>query len=621
MATATDVQAASRQDENQLVTFHLGSEEFGFDIMSVQEIIRQPVLSRIPMAPSYVEGIANLRGMVLPVIDTRARFGMAREKDTDDTRVLVVDVDGVKTGLRVDRVRQVTRIQAEDVEPPPAVIRGSMRSDYLKAVVKLDAGRRIIMSLNPAALCSVDGEAGEGPAAADGHELAAASAEVSLADESGRGGDQSISQFVSFRLGEEEFAFPMERVREILRVERPSDVPDTPAYCLGILTVRGNILPVIDLRVLLGLEPLAGEIQASVLRFRDKMARQALATERAAGAHPALEVAEALRQWVAAFATSSQVLMETLSLLRVANDKFVRACQRSVDSGASATSAPREGEGTSPGEQVVNILDRLGEQIADNIREDQRLIVVQTDGTLLALLVDKVREVLHVPVRLIDPPPRLGATRHREMSGVARLNEGKRLVMLLDADNLVERGELDAWTSGETTTKGNPAEVDNPMLQQGSQAAARVLDERQFVTFRLDSGEYGIPINQIQEIDRLSTMTRIPNSAEYVDGVTNLRGEVIPVINARKRFGLPLQDADERTRVIIIDVGGKKTGLLVDSVREVLNLMARDIAAPPATISGGVERRYISGIGKVDNGRRMIVLLDVMQVVGEQLGN
>ena len=73
------MQAASRHDENQLVTFHLGSEEFGFDIMSVQEIIRQPVLSRVPMAPAYVEGIANLRGMVLPVIDTRARFGMARE--------------------------------------------------------------------------------------------------------------------------------------------------------------------------------------------------------------------------------------------------------------------------------------------------------------------------------------------------------------------------------------------------------------------------------------------------------------------------------------------------------------------------------------------------------------
>jgi purine-binding chemotaxis protein CheW len=90
---------SAQKDENQLVTFYLGEEEFGFDIMSVQEIIRQPKVSRIPMAPSYVEGVANLRGMVLPIIDTRTRFGMPRTEDTDRTRVLVVDVDGNKTGL------------------------------------------------------------------------------------------------------------------------------------------------------------------------------------------------------------------------------------------------------------------------------------------------------------------------------------------------------------------------------------------------------------------------------------------------------------------------------------------------------------------------------------------
>ena len=114
---------STQKNESQLVTFFLGDEEFGFDIMSVQEIIRQPKLSKIAMAPAYVEGVANLRGMVLPIIDTRTRFGMPREKDTDATRVLVVDVDGNKTGLRVDRVRQVTRVLQHEIEPPPPVIR------------------------------------------------------------------------------------------------------------------------------------------------------------------------------------------------------------------------------------------------------------------------------------------------------------------------------------------------------------------------------------------------------------------------------------------------------------------------------------------------------------------
>ena len=130
MSEQTNI-ASAQTDESQLVTFYLGDEEFGFDIMSVQEIIRQPKLSRIPMAPPYVEGVANLRGMILPIIDTRTRFGMPRAEDTDRTRVLVVDVDGTKTGLRVDRVRQVTRVLQRQMEAPPPVIREGMNSDYL----------------------------------------------------------------------------------------------------------------------------------------------------------------------------------------------------------------------------------------------------------------------------------------------------------------------------------------------------------------------------------------------------------------------------------------------------------------------------------------------------------
>ena len=94
---------AGAKDETQLVTFMLKDEEFGFDIMSVQEIIRPPKLSKVPRTPAYVEGIANLRGVVLPIIDMRPRFGMDHAEDTDSTRVLVIDVEGVKIGLRVDR--------------------------------------------------------------------------------------------------------------------------------------------------------------------------------------------------------------------------------------------------------------------------------------------------------------------------------------------------------------------------------------------------------------------------------------------------------------------------------------------------------------------------------------
>jgi purine-binding chemotaxis protein CheW len=85
--------------------------------------------------------------------------------------------------------------------------------------------------------------------------------------------------------------------------------------------------------------------------------------------------------------------------------------------------------------------------------------------------------------------------------------------------------------------------------------------------------------------------------------VTNLRGEVIPVVDTRKRFDLGLRAADDHTRIIIVDLNGVKTGLIVDSVREVLSLSRADVAAPPETIQSGIEQQFVSGIGKVDNGK------------------
>ena len=154
MQPDTQQSSANLKDESQLVTFLLKEEEFGFDIMSVQEIIRLPKMAKVPRTPAYVDGIANLRGVVLPVIDMRTRFGMERAEETDRTRVLVVDIDGVKTGLRVDRVKQVTRVLRSEIEPPPAAIRGTS-SDYLEGVVKLDKGQRIVMALNAAHVCEI----------------------------------------------------------------------------------------------------------------------------------------------------------------------------------------------------------------------------------------------------------------------------------------------------------------------------------------------------------------------------------------------------------------------------------------------------------------------------------
>ena len=97
--------------EEQLVNFSLGSEEFGVDIMRVQEIIRIPPITRVPKAPDYVEGVINLRGNVIPVISLRTRFGMGRVEETDLSRIIVLQVQTKVFGIRVDAVTEVLRIE------------------------------------------------------------------------------------------------------------------------------------------------------------------------------------------------------------------------------------------------------------------------------------------------------------------------------------------------------------------------------------------------------------------------------------------------------------------------------------------------------------------------------
>src|SRR5690348_1031119 len=214
MQTETIHDRAASKEESQLVTFLLKDEEFGFDIMSVQEIIRLPKLAKVPRTPPYVDGIANLRGVVLPIIDMRTRFGMERADETDRTRVLVVDIGGVKTGLRVDRVKQVTRVLRSDVDPPPPAIRGTT-ANYLEGVVKLDNGQRIIMALNAAQICQIDATQRRTDTAA----VTSEGTQTAETAGTGTSAGEDIAQMVTFRIANEEFAFEMEHVREILRVQ------------------------------------------------------------------------------------------------------------------------------------------------------------------------------------------------------------------------------------------------------------------------------------------------------------------------------------------------------------------------------------------------------------------
>lgn len=131
----------------QLVSFKLQDEEFGVDILSVQEIIRMQPITAVPNAPVFVEGVINLRGRVIPIIDLRKRFGLKHKGHDKATRIVVVMIEQITVGLVVDEVSEVLRLSADTVEPPPPIVAG-IESDYIKGVGKLEDRLLILLDIN-----------------------------------------------------------------------------------------------------------------------------------------------------------------------------------------------------------------------------------------------------------------------------------------------------------------------------------------------------------------------------------------------------------------------------------------------------------------------------------------
>jgi len=136
--------------------------------------------------------------------------------------------------------------------------------------------------------------------------------------------------------------------------------------------------------------------------------------------------------------------------------------------------------------------------------------------------------------------------------------------------------------------------------------------EVQMVAFKLEKEEFAVNIQQVREVLKMTQVTPLPRSARFIEGVINLRGEVIPVVDLRKRFELETQENKEETRIIIVEIRDNKVGLIVDSVTEVLRLPASSIQPPPSGIAG-TRTDFIKGVGKIDD--RLLILLNLEKIL------
>lgn len=487
--------AAGRSGEEQLVTFALAGEEFGVPIAVVKEIVRVPDITRIPRTPAFVEGVANLRGSILPVVNLRTRFGLPDEERTDDNRVVVIEVGGRLTGLVVDQVSEVMSIAGDAIEPVPPVVAATLDIQYLRGVAKLEDGERLVILLEIEQVM---------PAAEIGATLAAAAQHgAGAAGAAGQTARQLVDeeQVVSFRIGAEEYGIAIADVQEIIRVPEISHLPMAPAFIEGVVALRNRLLPIVNLRK----------------RF----------------AMPVVEV-----------------------------------------------------------------------------DDDSRIVVVNAGGVVTGVQVDAVQEVLSVPVDAIEPTPGIITSgRVHQLRGVAKLQEGRRLIMLLDVGQVLSASELSELSE--------LAGEDGAAVAEHDARRRAIVSEEQFVSFRIEDEEFGVSIQQVQEIIWLPEITRVPRSPHFVEGVINLRGNVLPVIDMRKRFGMPPTEATESTSIVVVDVEGHKTGVIVDAVSEVMRL-ANDAIEPPPPVVAGIDASFVKGVGKLADGQHMLIILDLAQVIGAE---
>ncbi|MEB3102827.1 chemotaxis protein CheW [Ferviditalea candida] len=481
----------SQMNERQLVTFHLGDDEFGADIMSVKEIIRVPEITKVPNAPDYIEGACNLRGQVLPILDGRSRLNITRKDKDENSRVLVIDVIGAATGVVVDKVSEVLRVSTQDIEEPPQIVKNT-HADYLRGVVKLDGGTRLIMLLD------VNKAVSGGQEKLQFHDQQLADAFKN--DAGSEAETDNDDQLVSFLLGQEEYAIGIKQVKEIIRVPDIMRVPNCEAYVEGVVSIRNHLLPIVNLRTYFGMEN-------------------------------------------------------------------------------------------------------------KEITDQTRILVVDMGEIMAGMMVDKVLEVLRIPSNVIQPLPKYSMQAGEQLKGVAKLNNGQRLIMLLEPARMISADQYEMISGAKETGKQD---------EETGGLGRQSMDEEHLVTFRIGGEEFGIKIKEVQEINRMTEVTKIPRAPRYIDGIVNLRGNIIPALDLRKFFGLAEKEMTDATRIIIVDSGGVKTGIVVDSVSEVLRFERSLIELPPDILHNGVESDYVEGVGKLDDGKRMILILNLEKVLSFQ---
>ncbi len=479
----------------QFVTFYLNGELFAVEMAPVQEIIRVPTAVRVPLAPTALEGLANLRGKILPIISLRRMFQFAEVGHDDATRALVIDL-GLPLGFVVDKVSSVISVEPAQIESVDG-IRSTIDTSLLSGVLRLPGQHSMIMVLNFKRL--IEDEFRQisqlSEHSAGDHTKAQTEAEAEDEDNSDE------RQLVSFKVATQEYAIDINDVQEIVQIpEQRVLVPKAAEHVLGMMTLRERLLPLVSLRQMFGLP------------------------------------------W-------------------------------------------------------------------QPLDERSRVVVVAVQGGAVGIVTDAVSEVLRVSQSMIEAMPLLlsNKTDFAEIKQICRLEQGRRLVSVIDVAALFQLSSIrQVLTEVQTMQNEQWSDTDDAQLADE--------DEEQVVVFHLAAGEFGVPIHSVQEIVRIpDELTPVPKAPDFIEGIINLRGLVLPVVDQRKRLGLAAMPRHDRQRIMVFVFDGVRTGFIVDAVTEVLKIPKKAITAAPQLSTE--QAKLLGRVANLEQQKRIIQLIDPLHLM------
>lgn len=473
----------------QYVLFGLAGEQYGVPVQAVQETIRLPRITGVPQAPYYIEGLANLRGLVISVINGRKRFGLPDKEYDEDTRVLIIALDDYRVGYIVDAVRGVITVETEAIDALPKDL---PNQEYFSGILRSQNGVIMLLDIYKLFAQGLKSRAGRREAGwqADGAQK--------FIERSGHTSAVAERKFVTFNIRKEEYGLDIGYVQEIVAYpEVLSSIPTFPPYAEGIMVLRDQLLPVINLAKLMG----------------------------------------------------------------------------------------------------------VNEETTDRSRS--RVIVLNDKRGLLGIVVDNVSEVLSIEENAIeDMPGSLQIDARLKFLGICKIDSSKkkRLAYIIDPASLME---LEVIRTG-INDKGNE------IRQETASGKDR---EGQYILFRLGEQDFITEITSVREILNMPEITRVPQAPSFVEGVINIRGKIIPVIDLRRRLEMGNLSRGEQNRIIVVDIGNSLTGFIVDAVKEVKRIRLADIETTDPLTSVGLENEYLVGLAKVGQDGAIALVIDLHKLL------